>query len=301
MEWLNYHHLHYFWVVAKEGTITKACDRLGLAQPTISAQIRQLEKSLGERLFVKVGRNLQLTEAGQIVFRYADEIFSLGQELTESLKKMPTGRPVRLAVGVTDILPKHVAHRLLAPATRLPEPVRIVCTEGKAEDLLTELAVHRLDLVLAEAPMSPGIKVRAYNHLLGECSVSMMATAELAKQYEKGFPGSLNGAPVLLPTENTSLRQGLDQWLQTEELAPDVRGEFEDSALLKVFGQAGDGLFPVPSVIEKIVCEQYRVQVVGRIDSVVVRFYAISVERRLTHPAVVAISEFARKDLFEPR
>jgi len=299
MEWLNYHHLLYFWTVARLGSVARATEELYLAQPTISAQIRVLEESLGEKLFTRVGRNLALTEVGRTVFRYADEIFSLGRELHDTLKGRSVGRPVRFVVGIADVLPKLIAHRLLEPALSLPDPLRIVCYEDKSERLLAELAVHGLDLVLTDAPIGPTVKVRAFNHLLGECGVSVFGVAKLATTYRRRFPQSLDGAPFLFPTENTDLRRSLDQWVEAEKIHPLMMGEFEDSALLKVFGQNGMGLFAGPSVIEAEIRQQYGVQVIGRLNTVRERFYAISVERKLKHPAVVAISESARQNLFE--
>jgi LysR family transcriptional activator of nhaA len=302
MEWLNYHHLLYFWVVAREGSVTRASEQLYLSQPTISAQIRALEHSLGEKLFTKSGRHLVLTEIGRVVFRYAEEIFALGRELTDTLKGRASsraqGRPVRFLVGIADVVPKLIAYRVLEPALRLAEPVHIVCTEDKSERLLAELAVHELDLVLTDAPISPSIKIKAYNHLLGECGVTIFASAKSSTGYKRKFPHSLDGAPFLLPTDNTSSRRLLDQWFDSQGIRPSIVGEFEDSALLKVFGQTGMGLFAAPSVIEEGVKTQYGVQAIGRIDAVRERFYAISVERKLKHPAVVAISEAARQELF---
>ncbi len=298
MNWINYHHLLYFWTVAKEGSIARATSELRLAQPTISGQIRSLEESLGEKLFQRSGRNLILTDVGRVVFRYADEIFSLGRELQDVLKGGPSSRPLCLLVGVADVVPKLVAYRLLEPALRLSEPVQIVCREDKPDRLLAELAVHHLDVVLSDAPVGPTIRIRAFNHLLGECGVVFMAAPRLAAAYRRGFPKSLDGAPLLLPTENTTERRSLDQWLMSKGIRPRVVGEFEDSALLKVFGQTGNGIFAVPSVIETEVQRQYQVQAIGRVEDVRERFYAISVERRLKHPAVVAISEAARKKLF---
>lgn len=298
MEWLNYHHLLYFWTVAKEGSIARATAELRLAQPTISGQIRVLEESLGEKLFQRSGRNLVLTDIGRLAFRYADEIFSLGRELRDVLKSGPSARPLRLLVGVADVVPKLVAYKLLEPALSLSEPVQIICREDKPDRLLAELASHNLDVVLSDAPVGPSIQIRAFNHLLGECSVLFMAAPRLAKAYRRGFPKSLNGAPFLLPTENTALRHSLDRWFVSKGIRPRIVGEFEDSALLKVFGQTGMGIFPAQSIIEAEIRRQYQVQVVGRVESIKERFYAISVERKLKHPAVIAISEAARKKFF---
>ncbi len=298
MEWLNYHHLHYFWVVAKEGTIAAACKVLYLAQPTISAQLRALERSLGEKLFTRVGRNLALTETGRIVYRYADEIFSLGCDLMDTVKGRPTGRPIRFNVGVADVLPKLVAYRLLQPALQLPEQIHLVCHEGSPPELLTRLAVYELDLVLSDSPIGPDVRVRAFNHLLGECGISIFGTKELAGKYRRRFPKSLDGAPFIIPTSNTALRRSIEHWFDSEGIRPRVFGEFEDSALLKVFGQAGVGLFAAPTVIEKEVRRQHDVRVVGRLESVRERFYAISVEKKVKHPAVLAIANEARQKLF---
>lgn len=298
MEWLNYHHLHYFWVVAREGSILRACEKLLVSQPTVSTQIRKLEKSLGEKLFARVGRNLVLNDAGRTVYRYADEIFSLGQEIPDAIRGKSSLHELKLVVGVADVLSKLIAYRLLEPALRLSDPVYFTCRDGKAEELLADLAVHRLDLVLSDTPVTPTIRVRAFNHLLGECGISIFGTAALARRYRRNFPQSLNGAPMLLPTENTSLRQVMDQWFQSQGIRPAAAAEFEDSALLKVFGEAGLGLFPAPTVIEREVQQQYRVRTAGRIESAKTHFYAISTERKLRHPAVKAISEAARGSLF---
>lgn len=298
MEWLNYHHLLYFWTVARAGSVSAAAVELRLAQPTISGQLRLLEDHLGEKLFHRNGRRLTLTETGRVVLRYADEIFGLGRELMDTLKGRPTGRPVRLVVGVADALPKLIAYRLLQPALQLPEPIRIVCREDRADRLLAELAVHALDLVLADAPIGPTVKVRAFNHLLGECGVTFFGTAALAQASRRRFPRSLDGAPMLLPTDNTTLRRGLDHWFEQQQIRPRIVSEFEDSALLKVFGQQGGGIFAGPSAIERAIEAQYGVRVVGRTDAVRERFYAISVERRLNNPALVAICAAARETLF---
>ena len=298
MEWLNYHHLLYFWVVACHGSVTRAAAELRLAQPTVSTQLRTLEEVLGEKLFARTGRRLVLTDVGRLVFRYADEIFGLGRELLETVKGRPTGQPMRLTVGIADAVPKLIAYRLLRPALTVAEPVRIICREDKPDRLLAELAIHELDLVLSDAPIGPTTKVRAFNHLLGECGVTFFGTPALARTCRRGFPRSLGGAPVLLPTDNTALRRSLDDWFESEDVRPRVVSEFEDSALLMAFGQAGMGLFPAPSAIERQVRSQYGVVVVGRLDAVCERFYAISGERRLKHPAVVAISEAARQRVF---
>jgi LysR family transcriptional activator of nhaA len=298
MEWLNYHHLRYFWTVAREGSIVRACEKLLVSQPTVSTQIRLLEKSLGEKLFARVGRDLVLTDAGRTVYRYADEIFALGQQIPDAVRGRSSLHRPKLVVGVADVLSKLIVYRLLEPALHLSEPVHFVCREGDAEDLLADLAVHRLDLVLSDTPVTRATRVRAFNHLLGECGVSIFGTAVLARRFRRNFPQSLDGAPMLLPTENTTLRQLMEQWFHAEAIRPAATAEFEDSALLKVFGQAGLGLFPAPTAIEDEVQRQYFVRIAGRIESARTQFYAISTERKLRHPAVKAISEAAKGSLF---
>lgn len=298
MEWINYHHLLYFWTVAREGSIAKAGEKLRLAQPTISGQLRVLEESLGHKLFTRKGRGLALTDFGQLVYRYADEIFAIGKELTEAIKGRPSGRPVRFVVGISEVVPKLVAYRLLEPALRLHEPVRIVCREDKTERLLADLAVHDLDIVITDAPAPPAVKVRAFNHLLGECGVTFFASPDLAARLRGKFPKSLNGAPMLIPSPEAAVRHRLDQWFDENGVRPEVVGEFDDSALIKAFGQAGVGVFAAPTVIGTDVRRQYGVRAIGKAEKVRERFYAISVERRLKHPAVVAISETARNETF---
>ncbi len=298
MNWLNYHHLLYFWLTAREGSIVKASELLHLTPPTVSAQIQSLEKSLGEKLLRRGGRRLVLTEAGQTAYRYANEIFSLGREMQASLKDRPTGRPLRLHVGINDTLPKFAAYRLLAPAFSLPETVQVVCLEDNAERLLAQLAMHELDVVLSDAPAGRALSVRVFSHLLGECGVTFIGSPAMAKQHRRGFPRSLDGAEFLLPTENTALRRDLDVWFEANGIRPKVRGEFQDNALLDAFGQAGLGLFVGPTAIEQEICRQYDVQTIGQTVDVHERVYAISAERTLKHPAVVAISTTARKELF---
>lgn len=295
---LNYHHLYYFWMVAREGSIARACEVLDVAQPTISAQIRKLERSMKERLFERVGRGLALTESGAVAFRYADEIFTLGREMQDTLSGRPAGHPLRLTVGVVDALPKLVVWELLEPALRQAEPMRVVCLEGPVESLVADLAMHRLDVVLSDTPLGPGASVRAFNHQLGECGVSFFARPERAEALAAGFPDSIDGQRILLPTADSTLRRSLEHWFESRRLRPVVAGEFADSALLKAFGQAGYGLFAAPTVIEKPVCRQYEVAVIGRIDEVREQFFAISIERRLRHPALIALSEAARRELF---
>jgi LysR family transcriptional activator of nhaA len=300
---LNYQHLLYFWVVAREGGVQRATRVLHLAQPTISGQIKVLERQLGERLFVRRGRHLALTDVGQVVYRYADDIFTLGQELREALAGLPgAGRPARFAVGISDSLPKLTTFRLLAPALEPAGRFRLVFRIGKTDALLSELAAHALDLVLTDAPpaASGGAApaVRTFSHLLGESGASVFAAPPLAARLRRGFPASLDGAPWVLQTPNTALRRSLDAWFAEQGVRPAIAAEVEDVALLQVLGQEGLGVFAAPSVVEAEIRRAYGVRVIGRLERVRERFYAVSVERKLKHPAVVAISEAARRDLF---
>jgi LysR family transcriptional activator of nhaA len=296
--WVNYQHLMYFWVVAREGGLTQAGKVLRLSHPTLSAQIHALEDYLGEKLFSRVGRKLALTEVGRIAYRYAEEIFTLGREMVDVVQGRSTGQPLRLDVGVVDAVPKLVVRRLLQPALTLGEPVKVVCHESSYDKLLADLSLHALDIVIADAPVPSGSSVRAYNHLLGETGVTFFGARPLASTFKRKFPKSLDGASMVLPLEDSTLRRMLNQWFDRHGIKPRVIAEFEDSALLKVFGADGLGLFVAPTVVEKEVCQQYGVSIVGRAPEVRERFYAVSVERRLKHPAVVAISEVARDQMF---
>ena len=295
---INYKHLHYFWAVAKEGGIARASERLNLTPQTISGQLSLLEEHLGEALFTRVGRNLELTETGRLVLSYADEIFSLGGELEEMVHNLPDGRPLLFKVGVTDVVPKSIAYRLLAPALQLPEPVRIVCREGAIDVLLAELAVHRVELVIADGPIPPGVNVRGFNHQLGDCGITFLVTPRLARKLGKNFPHSLNGAPLLMPGDMTVVRRRLMRWLDGLHIHPRIVGEFDDSALMKAFGRSGAGVFIAPTPIAAEVEKQFGVVSIGQTDEVREEFYAISVERKISHPAVAEITETAREWLF---
>jgi LysR family transcriptional activator of nhaA len=301
VEWLNYHHLLYFWLVAREGGLAPAAARLRLAHQTISAQVHALEDALGERLLERQGRRLVLTELGRVAYRYADEIFALGAELQETLRGRPSGRPLRLVVGVADAVPKLVARALLAPAQGISEPVRLVCREDKPERLLAALALHELDMVLSDAPVPPSSGVRAFSHLLGECGVALFAPPAIARRLASGFPRSLDASPMILPTENTALRRALEHWFETHEVRPQVVAEFEDSALLKAFALDGEAAFAAPEPIAAEIERQYRVRRVATLAGLSERFYAITVERRLSHPGVLAISASARASLVPVR
>lgn len=295
---LNYKQLHYFWSVAKAGGISRAAERLHLTPQTLSGQIALLEDKLGTPLFRRVGRRLELNDTGRLALTYAEDIFRTGGELEEVLRGSQAGRPVQFRVGIADVLPKSVAYRLLAPAMTLPEPVRIVCREDKLERLLGELAMHRLDLVLADSPMPDQAEVKGYSHKLGECGVTFFASPGLAAGLDGAFPACLNDAPLLVPGEGTAMRGHLMRWLTAQNLHPRIAGEFDDSALMNAFGQGGSGIFPAPTVIADEICRQQGVSVLGHTETVSERFYAISVERRLSHPAVLAILQAASRDLF---
>lgn len=284
--------------MAKEGGIARASERLHLTPQTISGQLSVLEDNLGETLFNRVGRNLELTETGRLALSYADEIFSLGGELEEVVRNQRNDRPLVFKVGVADVVPKSIAYRLLAPALALPEQVRIVCRENNIDALLTELALHKIDLVIADGPIPPNINVSGFNHQLGECGISFFATPELAKKLGTDFPKNLNAAPLLLPSEMTVVQSRLLQWFDKLHVHPTIVGEFDDSALMKVFGQAGTGVFIAPTPIAAEVEKKYGVVVIGQTDEILEQFYAISVERKISHPAVAAITETAREWLY---
>lgn len=294
MDWLNYHHLLYFWIVAREGTLAAAGQRLHLSASTLSTQINALEKSLGVQFFERVGRKMQLTETGRVALRYADDIFSSGRAFVDAVKGR-SGSPLRLHVGVVDVVPKLIAYRLLAPVLN-QSSVGWTCLEGKIDGLLARLNSHELDLVISDAPIPSNVNIRAFNHPLGQCGVSIFAAKRAAARLRKRFPASLNDAPWLLPTGNNSLRRSLDRWFDAHHIRPHVVGEFEDSALLKVFGQQGLGCFAGPTAIELEICRQYQVSVIGRAD-IREQFFAITMQRRFAHAAVQALVESARSDL----
>jgi LysR family transcriptional activator of nhaA len=298
MEWLNYHHLLYFWTVVRRGTLAAAAVELNLSPPTVSVQVRRLEEALGETLLRRAGRRLVLTEAGTLVYRFADEIFSLGREMLDTVKGRPTGRPLRLVVGIADVLPKLVAHRLIEPALRLPERVHLVCREASPAQLLVALAAQDLDVVLTDAPVGPGFTVRAHSHLLGESPMAVLGAPALVRRCRRGFPRSLTGMPMLLPTENMAVRRSLDQWFEAMQIRPEIVGEFEDYALLREFGASGHGIFAVPSVVERGLRRMYGLELAGRVGAVRAHFYAVSLERRIKHPAVAAMCDVARQEMF---
>lgn len=298
LEPLNYHHLRLFWAVAHEGNLTRASAKLGLTPQTVSSQIRMLEEALGEALFERIGRRLEITDVGQVALGFADEIFASGQEFLETLRGQTASGPISVVIGVASVLPKLIVHHLIAPALQLEQEVKVVCRQGDPEYLLSELSEHKLDLVLSDTPIPERANVRAYNHLLGECGITFMAQKCLAKKLRRGFPRTLDGAPILLPTTNARVRSALNAWFSSLGITPQIRGEFEDSGLLKAFGQATPCCFPVPLVVADEVAEQYQVERVASTNAVTEQFFAISVERRVRSPAVAAICEAARSDLF---
>jgi LysR family transcriptional activator of nhaA len=298
MNRLNYKHLRYFWMVAKTGSIAKAAQQLHLTPQSVSGQLTEFAGVLGVELFRRAGRNLEITEAGREVLSYADEIFSIGDELLDAIRDQGAKKSIPLKVGIADSVSKFVAYRLLEPALKLAEPIRLICREGRLESLLSELSVHRLDMIIADRPMPSHLNVRGFNHLLGESGLTVFGASTLVENLIGDFPHCLNHAPFLLPGDDAAIRPKLERWLDNHNLRPVISGEFDDSALMKSFGQAGAGLFAAPSTNAAHICEQYKVQVVGKIDTVMEQLYMISTERQLTHPAIIAINEKGREDLF---
>jgi len=295
---LNYRQLHYFWVVAKTGSIVRACEQLNLTPQTISGQISLLEQTYGIELFRRVGRQLELTEAGRQTLPYAEQMFQLGGELELMLRAQPNEQQILFRVGVADVVPKSIVYRLIAPTMELSEPLRITCREDKLERLLADLAIQRLDLVISDSPMPSHLDIKGYSQKLGECGISFFATQELAERYGQDFPRSLHGAPLLIPGPETVVRSRLQRWFAEQQIQPRIVGEFDDSALMQAFGQSGSGIFIGPSVIAEEVKRQYGVALIGQTDAVTESFYAISVERKVKHPGIVAITEGARRELF---
>jgi len=297
--WLNYHHLYYFWNVARRGSISEVCKDLRLSQPTISAQLKSLEDSLGEQLFVREGRRLSLTDTGRLAFRYAEDIFALGNELLDAVEEGGGTKQQTLRVGIADVVPKFIAYQLLRPVLEMRNPPRIVCYEDKPERLLSLLATHEVDMILSDSPSPGSVKVKAFNHFLGESPVSVMGAETLQKTAKREFPESLNGSPVILPLPNAAVRKELERWLESHEIAPRIIGELEDRALMKIFAQAGAGFIFVPKVVEEQLRKNLGLRVLGRIEEVSEEFYLISLERKVRHPSVVAICENARKGVFK--
>jgi LysR family transcriptional activator of nhaA len=298
MDWLNYHHLRYFWTVAKEGSLRAAADKLRVSQPSICAQINSLEAALGHELFRKEGRSLALTETGHMVMGYAEEIFSLGQELTSAIKQTPTLRVWKLNVGMSDAFPKSLAHKVLGPLLAQKPPVVVTCREGKNDELLAQLAVHRLDIVLMDEPAPTTLKFKAFNHPLASSGMTFCANKKLAATLKGPFPKCLNGAPALLPAQTSNVRRVLDKWFESVHVKPDVIGEFEDPALTKVIATGGYGFIVLPSVTEHAVVKRYDYAVLGRTTKCKEQFFAVTAQRRMEHPAVMALVQQARAGTF---
>ena len=294
---LNYHHLFYFWAVAHEGSVAGAVARLGVAQATVSEQLRQLERTLGVALTTRRGRTIALTEQGHVVLRYADEIFSLGRDLVTAARTRVDGRPLRFTIGVADSLPKVTATRLLQPALALGPLWRVSVRTGPTARLVAELAADAIDLVIADAPMPAASRVRAFNHLLGDSPIGVFAASALAERLAPGFPRSLHRAPMLLPAEGSPLRRHVDAWLQEHAIEPDVVAEVDDMALLQLLGHDGIGAFCAPSVVAEEVERTFDVRAIGKLRGARERFWAVSAERRIRHPAVLAIADAARARL----
>ena len=295
---MNYKHLHYFWMVAHEGSIAKASEKLHITPQTISGQLSLLEDRIGNALFEKNGRGLQLTETGRLVLSYADEIFELGRELNDVLRGAPAIGPSEFIVGAASALPKTIVYKILEPALHLPHEISLTSREGPVDAMLADLAIHKVDMVLSDTPITNNVSVKAYNHLLGESGLSCFAAPKMARSLKRNFPASLDNTPMLLPTPQYAIRQLIDGWLQDIDVRPVIVGQFDDSALMKSYGQAGVGVFIMSSTIEDEVCNNFNVRVIGRIDDIKQKFYAISAERKVKHPAVAAICDSARSALF---
>jgi LysR family transcriptional regulator, transcriptional activator of nhaA len=298
MEWLNYHHLRYFWTVARKGGVRKAAEELHVSQPSISAQLRLLEESLGQKLFRRSGRNLVLTETGQLVLNYADEIFSAGRELMNAVKQRPGKHPVRVSIGLTDAFPKLIAFQILRAAFRSEAAVHMICREGEIGPLVNHLQSHRLDIVLADEPASSALKAKTFNHRLGRSGVTFCAVPSLAAKLRRNFPQSLDGAPALLPTQNMGMRAALETWFDSNAIRPRLVGEFEDSALMEVCSTGGRGFTAVHTVVDRAALKHFGLRVIARVDECGTDFYAITAERRVKHPAAVAITEHAYSSVF---
>ncbi|MFZ5484748.1 MAG: transcriptional activator NhaR [Pseudomonadota bacterium] len=295
---LNFKHLSYFHAIAKSGGVNRAAERLHLTPQTLSGQLSQFEQRLGVALFHREGRRMALTEAGKLALSYAEEIFQVSTELEARLRGGAEERVIPFRVGIADVVPKSIAHQLLAPVLGLADPIRLTCREDRLERLLADLAIHRLDMVLADRPMPSGMDVKGYSHLLGECGVAFFAAPALAARLQTGFPACLDQAPMLIPGEDSALRGPLVRWLERQGLSPRVVAEFDDSALMKAFGQSGAGIFPAPAALHAEVAQHYDAVMLGKTEDIRERYFVISAERRLSHPAVLAVREAARSGVF---
>lgn len=294
----NYKHLHYFWMIAHEGSIAKASEKLHITPQTISGQLSLLEGSIGSDLFTREGRGLRLTETGRLVLKYADEIFDLGRELRHMLRGNAQVGPSEFIVSAASTLPKTIVQKIIEPGLQIDQNISLTSREGPVENILADLALHKVDLVLSDTPLTGALSIKAYNHKLGASSLTFFANKELAQKFKTGFPQSLNQAPMLLPTTQYAIRQSVDYWLNEQQIYPNIRGQFDDSALMKTFGQAGLGIFFMPTIIAEEVCQNFNVEVVGKVEEIKQTFYAISAERKVKHPAVAAICDTARTSLF---
>jgi len=298
VEWLNFHHLRYFWTVARKGGVRKAAEELHVSQPSISAQLKLLEESLGEKLFKRSGRNLVLTDMGHLVLTYADEIFSAGRELMSVVKQRPGGRAIRLSVGMTDALSKFIGFQILKPAFYFSQPVHVVCRQAEIGPLVNQLQAHRLDLVLADEPASSSLKAKTFNHRLGRSGITFCALPQIARKLRRNFPKSLHQAAALLPSDNMGMREPLEKWFYAKGIRPRVIAEFEDAGLMKVAASAGLGFTMVHSVVDKVALEHFGLKAIAKVKECASDFYAITIERRLKHPVVAAITEHAYSELF---
>jgi len=299
MRHLNYSHLLYFWTVVREGSIVKASEVMHITPQTISGQLKLLEESVGDSLFIRSGRKLQLTETGEVVNLYADEIFTLGSELAQRVSNKSNGSPAKLNIGILNSIPKLIAFRTIAPALEMEEPIKVFTHEGELDKLLGDLAVHKLDLIISDKQIPAGLNVKAYNHKLGDSKISFFAQKKIAAKYKKNFPQSLQNAPMLLPEVNTPMRRDIDDWFDEMEIVPEVVAEIDDSALIKAFGEAGIGLFPAPNAVAQAIEHMYHTKVVGTLDNVRETYYAISPERKIKHPGVLKITQEARTRLLQ--
>jgi LysR family transcriptional regulator, transcriptional activator of nhaA len=298
MATINFKHLRYFWAVAKSGSIIRASINLHVTPQSISSQLAELEQVLGIRLFRRVGRGLEMTDIGRRIVSYAEEIFGLEDELLAVVRDQGSRTALPFRIGIADSVPKSLTYRVVEPALHIEEAVRLFCREGALVSLLADLSVHRLDMVIADRAMPADLKVRAYNHLLGASDVTVFGAKAVVQGLKGKFPACINNAPFLLPGAEVALRVPLEQWFETQRVRPRIVGEFDDSALLKAFGQGGAGLFVAPTTIADYVCRQYGVRALGRIESVIDQLYAITTERRMQHPAAIAISQAASRDVF---
>lgn len=298
MEWLNYHHLYYFWVVAREESVTRASKSLKLSQPTVSAQIKSLEEALDIQLFDRIGKKIQLSDQGKLVYKFADEIFDTGRELMQTIKGKQTSRALKLEIGLSDVIPKLIAHRLIQIALDKFENLQIHCHEGKIGHLLFELSQHNLDIVISDSKSKSFLNTQVYNYHLGDSQISFFGTPKLIKKYGKKFPDCLHEAPLLLPAKESEIRRDVEDWLKKRKIEARLVAEFDDSALLKVFGQFSNGFFYGPTVLEKEIEKQYHVKKLGRLSGIKESFFAITAERKIVHPAVAEITKEAKKTLF---